>query len=68
MWSLLAIVVVAFAVWGWKHARSDTAFFAASRTAGALLAGAAVGSLAMVLLSARSDSNRDPEDNGETSH
>ncbi len=39
-WALVAaIALAAFAVWGWRHTSDATAFFAASRSAGAVLAG-----------------------------
>ncbi len=38
-WLLLAAAAVALALWGARHARDATGFFAASRTAGPILAG-----------------------------
>ena len=40
-WLLLAVAAAALAAWGWRHVGDATAFFAASRSAGAVVAGLA---------------------------
>jgi sodium/proline symporter/sodium/pantothenate symporter len=40
-WLLLAAAAAALAAWGWRHGGSATAFFAASRSAGPVVAGLA---------------------------
>jgi len=52
-WLLLVAAVAALAAWGWRQGSSATAFFAASRTAGAVvvgLAGTAAGLSAFVFV------------------
>jgi Na+/proline symporter len=38
-WTLLILVVIPFVIWGWRHAKTASAFFTASRRAGPILVG-----------------------------